>query len=231
MSKSNRTTLIRLNLPFSNAYLLRGNKNVLIDTGSPYDLSILTWELHQYGVSVNNIALIVLTHVHFDHAGAAAEIQKIAGCPIAVHHLEKENFEKGQNAPIVPIHPLGKVLTPFMGIDFHPASIDISIENEFDLSEYKVDAQVIFTPGHTPGSVSVLTADREAIVGDLVGGGWPLGQFRPDKPRYHYWASNMEDVQASLRNVFSYQPETIYVGHGGPLDGNLAKAFFLEKYS
>lgn len=221
------TTLMRLNLAFSSAYLLRGNKNVLIDTGSPYDLPILTWQLHRYGVNVENIALIVLTHIHFDHAGTAAKIQEIAKCPIAVHHLEVDNFEKGKNAPIVPIHPIGKAMNPFMGMEFHPAHADISFENEMDLSEFKVNARVISTPGHTPGSLSVLTADNQAIVGDLIGGGWPLGQLQPEKPRYHYWASSMEDVQSSLEKVFSYQPRKIYVGHGGPLDGEQAKAFFL----
>lgn len=221
------TTLFQLNLPLSSAYLLRGNKNILVDTGSPYDLSILTWQLHQCGVNVENIALIVLTHVHFDHAGTAAEIQKLAKCPIAVHHLEKDNFEKGKNAPIIPTHPIGRALNPFMRIDFRPASADILIENELDLSDYKVDARVIFTPGHTPGSLSVLTDDRQAIVGDLMGGGWPLGQFQPGKPHYHYWASSTEDVRSSLEKVFSYQPRKIYVGHGGPLDGEQAKTFFL----
>jgi hydroxyacylglutathione hydrolase len=222
-----RTNLFCLNLPFSNAYLLQGNKNVLIDAGSPYDLSILTWQLHKLGVNVENIALIVLTHVHFDHAGSAAKIQELAKCPIAVHHLEIENFEKGNNAPIVPVHLIGRLMNPFMSIAFHPAHAGISIENEMDLSEFKVDAQVISTPGHTPGSLAVLTGDHQAIVGDLIGGGWPLGQFQPGKPRYHYWASSMDDVRASLEKVFSYQPKTIHVGHGGPLNGEQARAFFL----
>jgi glyoxylase-like metal-dependent hydrolase (beta-lactamase superfamily II) len=86
---------------------------------------------------------------------------------------------------------------------------------------------VIFTPGHTPGSVSILTDDHQAIVGDLCGGGWLLGQFQPGRPRYHYWASSVEDVQASLKRVFASQPSQIHVGHGEPLDGRKAGQFFL----
>jgi hydroxyacylglutathione hydrolase len=119
------------------------------------------------------------------------------------------------------------MLMPFMGAGFDPASADILIDDTLDLSPYGVAAQVIFTPGHTPGSVSILTDDHQAIVGDLCGGGWPLGQFQPGRPRYHYWASSLNDVQASLKRVLASQPAKIYAGHGGPLDGREAAKFFL----
>ncbi len=118
---------------------------------------------------------------------------------------------------------------PFMGAGFAPTSADILVDDTLDLSPYGVAARVIFTPGHTPGSVSILTDDQQAIVGDLCGGGWPLGQFQPGRPRYHYWASNSDEVQASLKRVFSFQPAQIHVGHGGPLDGREAGQFFLKQ--
>lgn len=221
------TKIIHLKLAMSNAFLLRGEKDILIDTGSPADFQALTRQLNKHGVEVGDLALVVLTHVHFDHAGAVAALVKQAKCPVAVHRLEKENLELGQNAPIIPVHPLGKMLMPFMGAGFVPASADILMDDDLDLSPYGVAAQVIFTPGHTPGSVSILTDDHQAIVGDLCGGGWPLGQFQPGRPRYHYWASSLKDVQASLKRVFSFQPAKIHVGHGRPLDGREAGKFFL----
>jgi hydroxyacylglutathione hydrolase len=222
------TNVISLKLSMSNAFLLRGEKDILVDSGSPADFPILTRQLDKYGVEVNGLALIVLTHVHFDHAGTVAALVKQAKCPVAAHRLEKENLELGQNAPIIPVHPLGKMLMPFMGAGFAPTSADILVDDTLDLSPYGVAAQVIFTPGHTPGSVSILTDDHQAIVGDLCGGGWPLGQFQPGRPRYHYWASSGDDVRTSLKRIFSLQPAKIYAGHGGPLDGREASQFFLE---
>jgi hydroxyacylglutathione hydrolase len=221
------TNVISLKLLMSNAFLLRGEKDILIDTGSPVDFPALTRQLNKHGVEVGDLALVVLTHVHFDHAGTVAALIKQAKCPVAVHRLEKENLESGRNAPIIPVHPLGKMLNPFMGAGFAPASADILMDDALDLSPYGVAARVIFTPGHTPGSVSILTDDHQAIVGDLCGGGWPLGQFQPGRPHYHYWASSRDDVQASLKRVFSFQPAKIHVGHGGPLDGCEAAKFFL----
>jgi hydroxyacylglutathione hydrolase len=221
------TIIFPIKLSISNAFLLRGEKSILVDAGSPQDLPALTRQLNQHAVEVGDLALVVLTHVHFDHAGAVAALVKQAKCPIAVHRLEKENLELGQNAPIIPVHPLGKMLMPFMGAGFAPTSADILMDDTLDLSPYGVAAQVISTPGHTPGSVSILTEDHQAIAGDLFGGGWPLGQFQPGRPRYHYWASSLDDVQASLKRVFSFQPAKIHVGHGGPLDGRQAAKFFL----
>jgi hydroxyacylglutathione hydrolase len=114
------TNVISLKLSMSNAFLLRGEKDILVDSGSPADFPILTRQLDKYGVEVNGLALIVLTHVHFDHAGTVAALVKQAKCPVAVHRLEKENLELGQNAPIIPVHPLGKMLIPFMGAGFAP---------------------------------------------------------------------------------------------------------------
>lgn len=221
------TNVISLKLSMSNAFLLRGEKDILVDTGSPADFPALIRQLNNHGVEVGGLALVVLTHVHFDHAGAVAALVKQAKCPVAVHRLEKENLETGRNAPIIPVHPLGKMLMPLMGAGFAPASADILVDDALDLSPYGVAAQAIFTPGHTPGSVSILTDAHQAIVGDLCGGGWPLGQFQPDNPRYHYWASSVEDARASLKRVFSFQPAHIYVGHGGPLDGRESENFFL----
>jgi hydroxyacylglutathione hydrolase len=213
------TIVIPLKLSVSNAFLLRAEKDILVDTGSPSDFSALTRQLSKHGTEVGNLALIVLTHVHYDHTGTAAALRDRAKCPIAVHRLEKEHLEAGQNAPIVPIHPLGKALMPFMGAGFDLTAADILIDESLNLLPYGVDAQAIFTPGHTPGSVSIVTGEYEAIVGDLCGGGWPFGQFQPGRPRHHYWATNLEDVRASLRRITSFRPGKIYVGHGGPLDG------------
>ncbi|HOD05479.1 MAG TPA: MBL fold metallo-hydrolase [Anaerolineaceae bacterium] len=221
------TTIIPLKLSISNAFLLRGQKDILVDAGNPLDLPLLTRRLHQWGVDIGALSLIILTHVHFDHCGTLAALKKQTKCPVMVHQLEKEYLELGRNAPIIPIHPLGKAFMPFMDARFSPAAPDLLVDDALDLSTYGVSAQVIFTPGHTPGSVSILTDDRQAIVGDLCGGGWPLGQFQPHKPRYHYWASSLNDIQTSLKRILSFQPVKIHVGHGGPLDGRAAAEFFL----
>jgi glyoxylase-like metal-dependent hydrolase (beta-lactamase superfamily II) len=220
-------TIHHLHFPTSNAFLLMGAKPILIDSGSPGNLPALEKKLQAIGIALADIALLILTHAHFDHAGNVAAVRERSGCQVAVHGAEKSLLESGKNAPMVPVHPLSVVMNPFMNIPFTASRSDIALKDTFDLNPFGADAQIIHTPGHTPGSVSVITAEGEAIVGDLIGGGALLGVFNPTQPRYHYWASNMDDVNASLKNLFTRKLTKIHVGHGGPLNGEAAQEFFV----
>jgi len=55
------TNVISLKLLMPNAFLLCGEKDILIDTGSPADFSALTRQLNKHGVEVGDLALVVLT--------------------------------------------------------------------------------------------------------------------------------------------------------------------------
>lgn len=216
-----------LSLPKSNAFLLMGNRPILIDSGSPGDLPALERELQKAGVRLGEIELLVLTHAHFDHVGNAAAIRKHSGCKIAAHEAEQAFLENGKNAVIVPYNFMAKLMNPFLNIPFAATEVDIVVKDSFDLKPYGADAQIISTPGHTPGSISVITAGGEAVVGDLIGGGLLLGLLSPHRPRYHYWIASIDEVHASLKGLFARKIVKIHVGHGGPLNGMQARKFFL----
>jgi glyoxylase-like metal-dependent hydrolase (beta-lactamase superfamily II) len=215
-----------LKLSKSNAFLLIGDKPILIDSGSPGDLPALERELRKAGVTLAGIELLVLTHAHFDHAGNAAAIRERSGCKVAAHELERVFLENGRNAAIVPVGLMAKLMNPFMNVPFAATAVDMVLQDSFDLKPFGVDAHILSTPGHTPGSVSVVTAEGEAVVGDLVGGGLLLGLFFPDMPRHHYWMASRDEVRASLKKLFARGIVKIYVGHGGPLNAARALMFF-----
>ena len=75
----------------------------------------------------------------------------------------------------------------------------------------------IFTPGHTKGSLSLVLGNGEAIVGDVMMGGWMGGALRPQHPNYHYFVDDWDDVHHSIARLLTYAPSRWYVGHGGPL--------------
>lgn len=78
---------------------------------------------------------------------------------------------------------------------------------------------VIPTPGHTPGSVSVLLESGEAIVGDLVMGKL-MGLLRKPGPPVVAW--ELDRNWESVHQLLALSPNIIYVGHGGPFEtGNL----------
>ena len=78
--------------PGSHVYLIRGwDKNVLIDTGTNSNFPYLVECLKQLGLKTKDIALVLLTHEHFDHIGAAAFFLKTA--VIAAHRLAANKIE------------------------------------------------------------------------------------------------------------------------------------------
>jgi len=210
----------------SNAFLLMGDKPILIDSGSPGDLPMLEKKLKKAGVMLEEIELLILTHAHFDHAGNAEAIRKRSNCKIAAHQAERNFLENGKNAAIKPCTMIATLMNPFMNIPFAATEVGIVVKDSFDLHPHGADAQIVSTPGHTSGSISVVTAGKEAIVGDLIGSGLLLGLFFPDRPRHHYWMENMNEVRASLKRLFAREIFKIHVGHGGPLNGMRAQNFF-----
>ena len=88
-------------------------------------------------------------------------------------------------------------------------------EDEWRLDKHSVAGQVILTPGHTPGSISVLLDSDEAIVGDLVMGQL-MGLIRKPGPPFVAW--DLERNQESVRRLAALSPRIVYVGHGGPFE-------------
>jgi glyoxylase-like metal-dependent hydrolase (beta-lactamase superfamily II) len=84
------------------------------------------------------------------------------------------------------------------------------------LSDYGVDARILMTPGHTPGSISVLTHTGDLIAADLIAGSF-LGAMRrrPANPPFH---QDRRLNLASLEAVLELDLTVIHVGHGGPLN-------------
>src|SRR5436305_1860705 len=76
------TMLTRIRLRFSSAYLVRGDRPVLVDTGGPGEVEKLLAALRKAGVDPRDLSLILLTHGHAYHAGNAAALQRMTGAPV-----------------------------------------------------------------------------------------------------------------------------------------------------
>ena len=208
-----RLHCLRLLIP--NVYLITGERAVLIDAGGPSDVPRILEFLSSVG---KDLSLILLTHGHWDHAGGAKALRDATKAPIALHRGDLELVRKGTNGRPKPTSPMGFLIRAFVNRDFPAFEPDIVIDDEMDLGPFGVDARVLLTPGHTPGSISVLTGEGDAIVGDLLMGGWLGGKIFGKKPGLHYFAEDVDQLKASLRYVLSLKPRSIQPGHGLPLD-------------
>ncbi len=211
--------VIPIRLGLVNVFFLRGERGaVLVDTGNPGGGPRLADRLKEQGVEQGEVRLILLTHGHQDHYGGAAELAAITGAPVAVHAGDAGAVRRGVNDPAT-LQPtgwlmkvvrrvIGDLSTPLPG--FEP---DLVFEEGFRLDGYGIAGRVIPTPGHTPGSVSVLLDSGEAIVGDAVMGKG-MGLLR--QPGWPIVAWDLERDRESMRQLLALSPSLIYTGHGGP---------------
>ena len=188
---------IRAERPGSHVYLIEGqSKNVLIDTGLARGLPYLEESLRELKLSPSEIDLILLTHEHFDHVGATAlsfESALIAAHRLAANkiHLQDEFVMMNKY-----FHAAARPFQPHIWLEDNSM---IYLEN------YRL--QIIHTPGHCSGCISLYEPDyRLLFTGDTVLGGGILSDVCP--------SGNISDYVNSLERLSSLQVNEIYPGHG-----------------
>jgi len=77
-----------------------------------------------------------------------------------------------------------------------------------DLSQYGLDGRVVYIPGHTTGSIGVLTGEGDFFCGDLL-----TNSGRPEKNRL---VDNEAEMDASIEKLKTLGVKTVYPGHGKP---------------
>ena len=219
--------LIKIKLSFSNAYLIKDKKSILVDAGSPNEADKILGAVQKAGINSRDISLILHTHGHFDHAGSTAELKRRLKIPVAVHANDAFMLSEGRNGEIKPRNFEARLIQLLVPNSFEATEPDILIEEEMDLHDFGAEARIIFTPGHTKGSISVL-CNNEAIVGDVMMGGWAGGAILGSRPNYHYFIDDVEQVRASLKKILGFKPQRLYVGHGGHLKFEDVRERFLR---
>ncbi len=110
------------------------------------------------------------------------------------------------------------LLVPFVHIS--PTNVDIILEEEdFSLEEYGISGNVIYTPGHSSGSVSILLDTGEAFVGDAAMNKFPL-RLSPGLPIY---AEDVGELKKSWEKLLGKNVKTIYPAHGNPFSVDIMR--------
>ena len=105
-------------------------------------------------------------------------------------------------------------MTPADIINLYTDIAVLLIDEGYDLSEYGLDATVIHLPGHTTGSIGILTNDGDLFCGDLL--------LNIEKPSPHEGVDDPAEMKASIEKVIKLKINTVHPGHGKP--------FTMEQY-
>jgi glyoxylase-like metal-dependent hydrolase (beta-lactamase superfamily II) len=205
-----------------NTYLLLGRKPILVDCGIPGSADRVYEGIIGAGVDPADLAMIVVTHAHIDHFGSANDLHLRTGAPVAAHEGDLPAYQAGHSDPAQrqPIGVSGRVFarTPPPNASTDPLNPQIVLKGDYRLDDHGVDARIIHTPGHTPGSVSVLLDQGDLIAGDMLSGGFlGLLRYRPSYPPFH---DDREQALDSLQAALNLQPHTLHLGHGGPMQSD-----------
>ncbi|WP_088102124.1 MBL fold metallo-hydrolase [Halalkalibacter urbisdiaboli] len=191
-----------------NCYLAEEEKELtLIDAALPFSVKAI---LQTSAMLKKQITRIVITHGHSDHVGALDKVKK--AFPDALVYISKRDekllrgdrsIQPGEHFPIKGDLPKGITTIP-----------DLYLNDGDRIGSL----QIISTPGHTPGSMSLLDVrTKGVIVGDAfqTRGGFAIsGTFKPFFP-FPAWATwNKQLAIESARKILQLQPEYIACGHG-----------------
>jgi glyoxylase-like metal-dependent hydrolase (beta-lactamase superfamily II) len=202
---------------------------VLIDAGIPGSAeAIFKAAAERFGEHTPPAA-IVLTHGHFDHVGALAELAAEWETPIYAHRLEHP-FLNGSRAYPPPRPDVGgglmaraSGLFPRKPIDVSRGLALLSANNEVP---FMPGWRCIPTPGHTPGHVSLWReADRTLIAGDAFITTRQESAYAVllQKPEMHgppqYYTPDWDAARDSVQRLAALEPELVVTGHGPAMRG------------
>ncbi len=215
----------------------------LIDAALPLSAGrIKSWAEKSFGRAPN---AIVLTHGHFDHAGAAKDLADEWNIPIYAHPLEFP-YLTGQKEYPAPDWKAGGGVMPLMSPTLPRGPIDLRArlqplpEEGAKLSQCVLTElpgwTLLHTPGHTPGHVSFFReSDGTLLVGDAFcttkAESFFAANFAQPAELHgppSYFTSDWGAAMRSVRKLAGLQPKMVAPGHGKPL-GGAGVASALEK--
>lgn len=173
---------------------------VLLDAGYASETDRLETNLTEAGFDWDDVSGIVLTHQDGDHAGATAAVVERTNATVFAHE-RAASFIDGRDHPIKA--PEGE--------RYPSATVDIELVEGVTFRTDAGPMDVIFTPGHAPGHLSLFFRDRglliaaDALTADADGLAGPSERFTLDMSQALDSAERL--ASRAVRQVLCY--------HGG----------------
>lgn len=192
---------------YAHSALIVDDRLILVDTSAERDAKTILGYMAKNKIRPKDIATIFITHVHPDHIGGLAAIKgesaaKVAASGVEAEYISKKNVYDGP---------------PGAGTQRQaPTPVDVILG---DGQTYD-GLRVVYTPGHTRGSISLLEESRSlCFVGDAASherGLAPMDDVYNVDPRQH---------RESIKKLAAFSFENAVFGHGDPIKGGASRQF------
>jgi glyoxylase-like metal-dependent hydrolase (beta-lactamase superfamily II) len=200
-------------------YLIRSDRPCLVETGTAPSAPVVRDALALLGIGAGDLATVVVTHIHLDHAGGAGDIAAMyQGAQIVVHQRGARHLADPSRLMASARQVYGDALDRFFGVLLPvPADRIVALDDTgtIDLGGgRRLDSY--YSPGHARHHVGLLdSASGDLYTGDAAGVYIPdTGDLRPATPPPDF---DLEVTLASLRRFAALQPARLLFSHYGPV--------------
>jgi glyoxylase-like metal-dependent hydrolase (beta-lactamase superfamily II) len=201
-------------------FLVRAPRPALIECGPSLTIDAVIDALARLGLDPDDLAYLIVSHIHLDHAGGAGDIARAFGsATVVVSDIGARHLEDPTRLNASSRRVYGDLMDTVYG-DCTPIDGDriLGVEDgtSLDLGGGR-RLELLATPGHAKHHISVLDHDTGALfVGDSVGVKTPhTGPLRPATPPPDF---DLELAQSTIDRYLQLDPERVYLAHYGAVD-------------
>jgi glyoxylase-like metal-dependent hydrolase (beta-lactamase superfamily II) len=200
-------------------YLIRGDRPCLVETGTAPSAPVVRDALARLGIGADDLATVVVTHIHLDHAGGAGDIAAMfPAARIVVHQRGARHLADPSRLMAGARQVYGNALDRLFGV-LAPVPADrivalgdtatIDLGGGRHLDSY-------YSPGHAKHHVGLIDSDSgDLYTGDAAGVYIPdTDDLRPATPPPDF---DLDTALGSLRTFAALQPSRLLFSHYGPV--------------
>jgi glyoxylase-like metal-dependent hydrolase (beta-lactamase superfamily II) len=201
-------------------YLISAPRPTLIECGPALSIESVIAALGELGLDPDDLAYLVVSHIHLDHAGGAGDIARaFRSAKVVVSEIGAPHLVNPERLNASSRRVYGTLMDTIYGECTPIAAermIGVGDRDELDLGGGRV-LDLLTTPGHAKHHISVLDRDTGALfVGDSVGVKTPnTGPLRPATPPPDF---DLELAQRTLARYREIAPARVYLAHYGAID-------------
>ncbi len=200
-------------------YLIRGDRPCLVETGTGPSAPVVRDALASLGVGPGDLAAVVVTHIHLDHAGGAGDIAEMfPAAEIVVHERGARHLADPSRLMASARMVYGDALDELFGaLAPTPAGRIRAVAEHgcIDLGGGR-RLESHYTPGHAKHHVGLIDSESgDLYVGDAAGVYIPdTGDLRPATPPPDF---DLETALRSLGTFAELRPSRLLFSHFGPV--------------